>query len=116
MAAISLILMVQKNFKLPTPQSLGLRFSRVSAETEYHRWPLSILMKWQSFFNFFIMADGDIPSTLRKLETRIFRRFSFPNFSIGSVFPVTLLKFRFNIYVWLRLKHFCMVTFLHLEI
>ena len=32
----------------------------------------SILMKWQPFFNYFIMADGDIPSllTLRKPETQ----------------------------------------------
>ena len=29
-------------------------------------------LKWWPFFNFFIMADGDIPfpSTLRKLETQ----------------------------------------------
>ena len=73
----------------------------------------SILTNWQPFFNFFIMANGDIPSTLGKLETGIFHWFSFPNFSIRSVFPVTLLKFCFNIYAWLRLKHFCMVTFLH---
>ena len=62
------------------------------------------------------MADGDIPSTLGKLETQIFCQFSFLNFFIGSVFPITLLKFCFNIYVWLRLKNFCMVTFLHSEI
>ena len=32
----------------------------------------SILMKWQPFFNFFVMANGDIPFllALRKLETQ----------------------------------------------
>ena len=77
----------------------------------------SILMKWQPFFNCFIMANADIPfpSTLRKLETWILHWFSFPNFSVGSVFPITHLRFLFNIYVWLCLKHFCVVTFLHSE-
>ena len=68
----------------------------------------SILTKWQPFFNFFIMADTDIlfPSTLGKLETWIFHQFSFPTFSVGSVFPITLPRFRFNINAWLHLKHF----------
>ena len=48
---------------------------------------------------------GDL-SALRKPETEIFHRFSFLNFSIGSVFPITHLRFRFNIYVWLCLKYF----------
>ena len=49
----------------------------------------------------------------KKLETQIFHQFSFPNFSIGSVSPVTRLRFCFNIYVWLRIKHLCVVAFLH---
>ena len=57
---------------------------------------------------------GDF-SALRKLETQIFHRFSFPNFSVGSVFPVTHPRFCFNINVWLCLKHLCVVTFLHSE-
>ena len=145
-----------------------------------------ILTKWEPFFNFFIMAQTDIPFLLtpRKPETQtlggicnlkffhtidinemraifqffhngwcwysvsvntqktrdpnfggvgilkffrmidinemraifqffhngwrwIFNRFSFPNFSIGSVFPVTHLRFDFNIHTWLRIKHLC---------
>ena len=68
----------------------------------------SILMKWQPFFNFFIMTKADIPLTLGKLEMWIFHWFSFPNFSIGSVFPITHLRFCFNIYAWLHIKHSCM--------
>ena len=118
-----------EKFQITDPPKFGSLVFRVSTETEYHCQPLwknwkmaAILLilivqkNFISFFNFFIMADGDIPSTLGKLETQIFRRFSFPNFSISSVFPVTLLKFHFNIYAWVCLKHFCMVTFLHLEI
>ena len=40
---------------------------------------------------------GDL-SALGKLETQIYHRFSFPNFCVGPVFPITRLKFRFNIY------------------
>ena len=40
MAAISLILIVQKNFKLLTPPKFGTLVFRMSTETEYHRWPL----------------------------------------------------------------------------
>ena len=54
-------------------------------------------------------------STLGNPEMKKFCRFSFLNFSIGSVFHVTHPRFRFNIDVWLHLKHFCVVTFLHLE-
>ena len=36
MAAISLILIVQKNFKLLTPSKFGSPVFRVSMETEYH--------------------------------------------------------------------------------
>ena len=57
---------------------------------------------------------GDL-SALRQWETQIFCQFSFPNVSIGSVFPVTHPRFCFNMDVWLRLKHFRMVTFLHSE-
>ena len=32
----------------------------------------------------------------------------FSKFSIGSVFPITHLRFCFNIYAWLCLKHLCM--------
>ena len=32
---------------------------------------------------------GDL-SALRNLETQIFCQFSFPNFSVGSVFPITI--------------------------
>ena len=47
---------------------------------------------------------GDL-SALGKLEIPIFCRFSFPNFSIGSVFPVTHLRFCSNIHAWLHIKH-----------
>ena len=73
----------------------------------------SILKKWQPFFNFFIMADADIPHS--EIQRQKFCRFSFPNFSIGSVFPVTHPRFHFNMDAWLCLKHFCVVTFLHSE-
>ena len=53
--------------------------------------------------------------TLGKQETWIFHWFSFLIFSVDSVFPITLPRFCFNINAWLHLKHFCMVTFLHLE-
>ena len=53
--------------------------------------------------------------TLGNPETQKFCRFSFLNFSIGSVFPITHPRFRFNIDAWLHLEHFCVVTFLHLE-
>ena len=70
---------------------------------------------WQPFFNFFIMADTDIlfPSTLGKLEN--FLSVQFSKFSDGSLFPITHPRFCFNINVWLHLKHFCVVTFLHSE-
>ena len=48
-------------------------------------------------------------------DTEKFCRFSFPNFFIGSVFPVTHPRFHLNMNAWLCLKHFCMVTFLHSE-
>ena len=50
----------------------------------------------------------------RKSRDKKFCQFSFPNFSIGSVFLVTHPRFHFNMDAWLRL-HFCMVTFLHSE-
>ena len=71
----------------------------------------SILMKRQPFFNFFIMADADIFRF--HWHWRHGHPFSFPTFSVGSVFPVTLPRFCFNINAWLCLKHFCMVTFLY---
>ena len=42
LSAISLILIVWKNFKLLTPQSLGLWFFWVSTEMEYHREPTNM--------------------------------------------------------------------------
>ena len=57
---------------------------------------------------------GDL-SALGQWETQIFCQFSFLNFSIGSVFPVTHPRFHFNMDAWICLKHFCVVTFLHLE-
>ena len=39
----------------------------------------------------------------------------FYKFSVGSVVSITHPRFHFNINVWLCLKHFCMVTFLHSE-
>ena len=57
---------------------------------------------------------GDL-SALGQWETQIFCQFSFPNFSFGSVFPVTHPRFCFNMNAWLHLKHFCVVTFLHSE-
>ena len=119
-----------------------------------------IFMKGWPFFNFFIMADTDIPFllTLRKPETQtlggvsnwkffcmidikemaaIFQFFhngwhwysidtgktghvtfwlvQFSKFLVGSVFPITHSRFHYNINAWLHLKHFCVVTFLHLE-
>ena len=46
-----------------------------------------ILKKWQPFFNFFIMADSDIPFplTLGKLETQTLRGSVIGNFSIWSI-------------------------------
>ena len=49
----------------------------------------------------------------RKSKDKKFCQFSFPNFSIGSVFPITHPRFCFNMDAWLCLKHFCVVTFLH---
>ena len=47
----------------------------------------SILTKWQPFFNFFIMAQVDIPfpSTLGKLETQILERSVIWNFSVRLI-------------------------------
>ena len=39
----------------------------------------------------------------------------FSKFLVGSVFPITHLRFHFNIYAGLCLKRFCVVTFLHSE-
>ena len=63
----------------------------------------SILTKWKPFFNCFIMADTDIPFplTLGKLEMWIFCQFTFPNFSVGSVFAVTHPRFCLSIKAWL---------------
>ena len=47
-----------------------------------------ILKKWQPFF---IMADTDIPSTLRKLEMGIFFWLSFPNFQLVQFSPSPIL-------------------------
>ena len=63
-------------------------------------------MKLQPFFNFFILADTDILSTVVN-----FLLVQFSEFSYGSVCPITHPRFRFNINVWLCLKHFCVVTF-----
>ena len=117
-------------------------------------------MKWQPFFNFFIVANADIVFllTLGKPETQTlggvnnlkffhmidvnkmaatfkffdngqcwysvdnqktrdmnFLLVQFSKFSVGSVFPITHPRFHYNINVWLHLKHFCVVTFLHSE-
>ena len=78
MAAISLILILRKNFQLPTPpQSLGLWFSECQ-------------QKW---------------NIIRKPEIQIF---FFSEFSIGSFFPITHPRFHLNTYAWLHLKHLCM--------
>ena len=72
-----------EKFQITDPPKFGSLVFRVSTEMEYHRQPTwgrsviwnfsiwSILMKWQPFFNFFIMADSDIPSALRKLDSDI---------------------------------------------
>ena len=71
MAAISLILIVRKNFKLPThPKSLGLWFSSYQKTRDAN--------------------------------------FLFSEYFIGSFFCITHLRFHFNIYAWLHLKHLCM--------
>ena len=46
-----------------------------------------ILKKWQTFFNFFITADTDIPfpSTVRKLETQTLEWSVIGKFSVRSI-------------------------------
>ena len=78
MAAILLISIVQKNFKLPTPPKV-----------------------WVSGFLFCVLMEMEYH---QKTEDA---NFLFSEFSIGSFFPITLPRFHFNIYAWLHLKHLC---------
>ena len=67
-----------------------------------------------AIFQFFIMANIHILSTLEKTADVNFLLVQFSEFSVGSVFPITHPRFHFHINAWLCLNHFCMVTFLHL--
>ena len=75
----------------------------------------SIFMKWQPFFNFFLMADADIPflSKLRKLtEMQIFRWFSFTNFLLVQ-FSMSPILGSVSMFKTFKYEHLCIVTFLH---
>ena len=74
-----------------------------------------ILMKWQPFFNFFHNGWHWYSVDTGKTADVNFLLVQFSEFSVGSVFPITHPRFCFNNNVWLCLKHFCMVTFLHSE-
>ena len=89
---------VPKSIKQITTFSTGLKgtlFYRIHNWYTVNQISLSICQFWpQSFFEKSLVFDvktflhGDL-SALRNLETQIFRRFSFLNFSFGSVFSVT---------------------------
>ena len=91
MAAISLISIIQKNFQLLMPPSLGLWFSE-------SRW------KWNISVSYY-------EKKLCQQKWNISRywrcKFSFSEFSIGSFSPITHPRLHFNIYAWLHLKHLC---------
>ena len=92
---ISYLLYTEK-FKLSTPQSLGLWFSKCQ-----RKWNISIshyekIEKWPPFH------------ISRKLEISIFCWLNFPIFPLVQFSPITHPRFHFYIYAWLRLKHLCM--------
>ena len=85
MAAILLISIVQKNFKLPTTPKFGSLVFQVLTETEYQHQPL-----WKNWK----MAAISLISI-------VWKNFWF------SFFPITHPRFHFNIYARLHLKHLC---------
>ena len=96
MAAISLTSIVQKNFQLLIPpQSLGLWFSECQ-----QKWKISASHYEKNYVdrNGISVDNGDA-------------NFLFSEFSIDSFSPITYPRLHFNIYVWLHLKHLCVVIY-----
>ena len=67
MAAI-FIFFIMAHTDIPFSLTLGKLETQTLGVGNLNCFIQSILKKWQPFFNFFIMADGDIPSTLGKPE------------------------------------------------
>ena len=95
---------------LNTRKTRDLNFGKVSNLKFFHTIDIK---EMAAIFQFFHNGQHSY-SALGNPETQKFCRFSFPNFSSASVFPVTHPRFHFNMDAWLRLKQFCVVTFLHL--
>ena len=129
MAAISLILIIQKIFQLPTPsQSLGLRFSECR-----RKWNISVdhYEKLKNGYHFFKYHTEKFPITdppqkngchfLCRHKWNISRywdaNFHFSEFSIGSFSPFTHPRLHFNIYASLHVTFIvCLVHFLHFKL
>ena len=109
MALISLISIIQKNFKLPIPQCLGLWFSRCQ-----QKWNISIghyekIDKWLPFCYYQLYNRVSMEMEYHQKTGDGDAYFLFSEFSISSFFPITHSRFHFNIYAWLHLKHLCVV-------
>ena len=122
MTAILLILIIRKNFKLPTPSKLW-----VSGFPSIYRNGISVsafMKKVKNgchFVNINCMEKFQITNPPKfgslvfqvSMEMEYHRKtgdanFLFSEFSIGSFFPNTHFRLHFNIYAWLHLQHLCM--------
>ena len=99
MATISLISIIQKNFKLLTPKVWVSGFPSVDG----NGISASVIMKKLKNGCHFFDIDRKEKFQITKLPNLIFFEFS-----IGLFFLITHPRFHFNIYAWLHLKHLCM--------